>query len=847
MSLRGPHVAAFVALSAVTIVLVLVHLVQPTGPIGDATYLAAVCLAPLVATVGTLRAPRGQRRVPALIAVGLGCSALGDLIWVAYSWAGTDPVTSIADVPYYASYLGLGAAMLAIVLPHRHDSRRVDVDAAIDSLTVVVVSVLILWSVAVSSILVDDSMTVPTRTVLAGYPVLDAVLLALVLRVLSMRHRDASGILLATGIGCWLVSDLGYLLFTVDGLTSALLDAGWMTGALLMAGAACLPQVPADASEPDRTLRASLGQLGLAILPLLVPPALLVVAHLRGEPFRPGLTVGATLAVVAVTSLRMSRLLVVEGRMRRELGVARDEALAGSRAKSDFLATMSHEIRTPMNGVIGLTELLLTTPLDERQKQYAEGVRSAGHNLLGVINEILDFSKIEAGFLELEVIDFDPVELVESVAELIGEPATNQGLELLAYCSPELPTVLRGDPQRIRQVLLNLAGNAVKFTASGEVVVRASVDHRGETGLVARFEVTDTGTGIGIEPDQRDRLFEAFSQADSSTTRRFGGTGLGLAICRRLVEAMGGRLGVDSEPGAGSTFWFTVPLDVPTEPEQPALAPTARSTSPLTGLRVLVVDDNATNRAILHDQLLHWGMAPEVVDGAVPALARWRAAVADGRPYDLAVLDLCMPGIDGLELARSAAAEPDLAATGVVMMTSGPDVSPAEAEAASIDAALTKPVLMSRLRGTLERVVSARSPEPPSEPEPADAVASKGTVLVVDDGEVNQIVAVGMLRHLGYAAEVAEDGHQAIEAVRRRRYDAILMDVQMPGMDGYDSTREIRRLEGDGARTPIIAMTASVTEGEIERCLAAGMDDYQAKPVQKAAIAEVLNRWVLAP
>ena len=824
------------ALALVAAVLVLVHVSSPVGLVGDTTYLVAVLLGPLVATLGALKAPRGRRLVPALIAAGLAASGLGDVVWYLAYWDGGDPVVSLADVPYYAGYLGLGAALLAIVLPERHGSRRVDVDAAVDSLSVVVVSVLVLWSVAVSSILVDDTITIPTRTVLAGYPVLDAVLLALVLRVLSTRHWDGSSILFATGVTCWLVSDLGYLLFTLSGLASALLDAGWMLGSLLMAGAACVPTARAT-EAPGRSVRASLGQLGLAVSPLLVPPALLVVAQLRGQSFQPGLAVGASLVVVGVTFARMARLLVVESQTRRELAVARDEALAGSRAKSDFLATMSHEIRTPMNGVIGLTELLLTTPLDERQRQYAEGVHTAGQSLLGVINEILDFSKIEAGHLELEEIDFDLVELVESVAELIGETAQAKGLELLAYCSPELPATLRGDPGRIRQVLLNLAGNAVKFTAAGEVVVRASVDEASPDGVVVRFDVTDTG--IGVAEEQREGLFEAFSQADSSTTRRFGGTGLGLAISRRLVDAMGGDLAVESELGVGSTFWFTVPLAVGQDPSAPA----PRTPSPLAGLRVLVVDDNATNRAILHDQLHHWGMVVDVVDGAGAALARLRDGAGSGRRYDLAVLDLCMPDVDGLALAREVAADTALRGTSLVLMTSGPSVSEAEARAASIDAALTKPVLMSRLSATLERVVSARVTEQPVTAEAAPAVA-KGTVLVVDDGEVNQIVAVGMLRHLGYLAEVAEDGLQAIDAVRRRQFDAILMDVQMPGMDGYAATREIRRLEAAGPRTPIIAMTASATEGELERCLAAGMDDYQSKPVQKASVAEVLERWV---
>jgi two-component system sensor histidine kinase/response regulator len=378
----------------------------------------------------------------------------------------------------------------------------------------------------------------------------------------------------------------------------------------------------------------------------------------------------------------------------------------------------------------------------------------------------------------------------------------------------------------------------VKFTAAGEVVVRVTLEARVGARLVVRFEVSDTG--IGLAEGDRERLFEPFSQADSSTTRRYGGTGLGLSISRQLVDAMGGVLGVDSSPGAGSTFWFTLPLGASSQPT----VPTPRPPSELGGLRVLVVDDNATNRTILHDQLHHWGMTVDVVDAADPALELLLEAARGGRPYDLGVLDLCMPDVDGLDLAIRIAAEPELAGTGVVLMTSGPAISEAQAREASIIAALTKPVLMSRLRSALERVVTDRAPAEPVEVPDVATNGSRGLVLVVDDSEVNQLVAVGMLSHLGYGFEVAEDGYQAVDAMRRRTFDAVLMDVQMPVMDGYRATREIRDLEDGGRRTPIIAMTATATDGERERCLAAGMDDYLAKPIQKKSILTMLERWV---
>ena len=542
---------------------------------------------------------------------------------------------SLADIPYYAGYLGMGAAMLVIILTRRQGVRRLDVDAAIDALTVVVVSVLVLWSIAVHGIITDTSMSATTRAVLAGYPVCDAVLLALVLRVLSVRrHRAALGYRFAVGVACWLVSDLGYLLFLVSDTVALLLDVGWMVGGMLIASSTWRrPDLASSDAEPEH-LRTPLGQLGLAILPLLVPPVLLIVVYARGREIRPAEGVAGMLILIAVTFVRMARLLSSETRARKELALARDAALEASRAKSTFLATMSHEIRTPMNGVIGLNDLLLTTELEPLQRQYAEGVRGAGHALLGVINQILDFSKIESGHLDLENIDFDLVALVEGVAEVVSEPARTKDLELLAYCAPDLPPALRGDPARIRQVLFNLAGNAVKFTSEGEVVVRVWLAERDEDRLVVRFEVSDTG--IGVAGSDAARIFETFSQADSSTTRRYGGTGLGLAISSQLVAAMGGEIGVESEPGVGSTFWFTAPLTLAQDPE---VMNAPRSAATLAGLRVLVVDDNATNRTILHDQLAHWGVDVDVVDGAVAGLGRLSAAVAAGR-----AVRPCRPG-----------------------------------------------------------------------------------------------------------------------------------------------------------------------------------------------------------
>ena len=522
---------------------------------------------------------------------------------------------------------------------------------------------------------------------------------------------------------------------------------------------------------------------------------------------------------------------------------ARQDALESSRLKSEFLATMSHEIRTPMNGVIGLTSLLLETELDDVQFQYAEGVRSAGEALLNVINDILDFSKLEAGKIELDPTDFDPRRLVEDVGALLAPTASDKRLELVAYCMPDVPETVRGDSGRIRQILLNLASNAIKFTPEGEVAIKVRPMPGGEGEEVRlRFEVRDTG--IGIAEADRERLFESFSQADASTTRRFGGTGLGLAISRRLVEVMGGEIGVASEIGAGSTFWFEIPLPLGTPPTSDIDAVTHDL---LTELRVLVVDDNATNRTILQGQLNSWRMDTDLVESPGSALSRLREMAAEGQPYDLAVLDMHMPEMDGLELARTISADRALRGLPMIILTSGLQMNPLTLLEAGIGQWLTKPVRSSELYDRLMRLMAPRGaaqrPNRDSQHQQPAETPSKGKILVVEDNALNQLVAEGIVSRLGFEVHTVSNGADALDAVDSNEYSAVLMDCHMPVMDGFASTRLIRQRE-IGRRTPIIAMTAGALSEDRKRCLEAGMDDYVSKPVDLDALEKALSRWV---
>lgn len=534
-----------------------------------------------------------------------------------------------------------------------------------------------------------------------------------------------------------------------------------------------------------------------------------------------------------------------------DLNRARIAALASGKAKAEFLANMSHEIRTPLNGVMGMLELLATTRLDEVQRRYVGGARTASDCLLSLLNDVLDFSKIEAGKIELDPIDFNLRTLLEDVAEVMAPAIHRKGLEIVCEIDADLPPMLMGDADRLRQVVLNLVGNAAKFTERGQVVIRARECPAESTDTLIRIEVADSG--IGIPDDRRDRLFKLFSQVDASTTRRYGGTGLGLALCQRLVELFGGNIGVESTPGKGSTFWFTARLQPVTVPHDRVALP-----SNFKEVRVLVVDDNAINLEITSTHLQRWGISCDVADHGPAALIRLQEAWQDGRPYGLAIVDMQMPDMDGRELIQLIRQTPEIAGIPLIVLTSiGEVMSRDEANSCHVAACLHKPVRQSRLfdavvAATSERRREAGVPlEEKSELACPRASWSECAVLVAEDNDLNQIVVRELLKTLGLTCTLASNGQQAVEHAASRAFDLVLMDCQMPLLDGFDATSKIRRreeIEGGWARNrcrlPVIALTANAIAGDREQCLAAGMDDYLTKPIDPKKLLAVLKRWL---
>ncbi|MBI5652201.1 MAG: PAS domain S-box protein [Chloroflexi bacterium] len=545
---------------------------------------------------------------------------------------------------------------------------------------------------------------------------------------------------------------------------------------------------------------------------------------------------GRSGAIAVITDLTERKHL------EHQLARARDQAMEGSRLKSEFLATMSHEIRTPMNSIIGMSEMLLGENLAAQPREFADIIHQSATALLSIINDILDFSKIEAGKMLLESIDFDLAPVIEGAVEVLAARAREKSLGLMAFVSPDIPRRLRGDPNRLRQVLLNLLGNAVKFTARGEVHVR--VELRAQTPHDVTLHCAISDTGIGIPESARARLFQPFTQADGSTTRKFGGTGLGLAICKRLVEMMDGEIGVASVESIGSTFWFTARLETTDAP--------AQSVASLRGLRVLVVDDIKSHREIVCSYVSSWGMrGANVADGA-EALSVLRQAVAAREPFDLAIVDWRMPDLDGWALARAIKHDPDLSATQLILLTAFDERGKGEeALRSGFVAYLTKPVKQSHLFDAITRVfakdastpsVAVRSPN-----QTESAPQNDQLILLAEDNPINQKVALLQLGKLGYRAQTVTTGAEAVRATLEHAdtYALVLMDCQMPEMDGFEATRAIRKAElTSGRHLPIIAMTANAMEGDRDRCIAAGMDDYISKPVNLEKLGKILAAWI---